>query len=41
MNKPAQIAEGVYIVGGTKITDARDCCVFMLEGVPELDLVDA
>lgn len=41
MNKPAQIAEGVYIVGGPQITDERDCCVFLLDGGTELALVDA
>ncbi len=40
MNKPEQVAEGVYIVGGPQITDGRDCCVYLVDGGTELALVD-
>ncbi len=41
MDKPERITEGVYIIGGPKITDERDCCIYLIGGGTELALVDA
>lgn len=40
MHKPYKICERVYLVGGPEITDGRDCCVYLVDGVSELALID-
>jgi len=40
MNKAAQVCEGVYIIGGPGISDAEDCCVYLVDA-GELVMVDA
>lgn len=41
MMKPQKVTEGVYLVGGPNITDARDCCIYLVDGGKELALIDA
>lgn len=41
MQKPFQICERVYLVGGPETTDRRDCCVYLVDGGSELALIDA
>ncbi len=38
--KPKEIWDGIYIVGGQKITDPRDCSVYLID-FGELVLIDA
>lgn len=39
MHEPEQIVDGVYLVGGQDLTDARDCCVYLIDGGGEVFLV--
>lgn len=41
MHEPEKIVDGVYLVGGQDLTDARDCCVYLIDGGGELALIDA
>lgn len=41
MQKPHQICDRVYMVGGPDITDGRDCCVYLVDGGEELALIDS
>ena len=36
-----QIHDGMYLVGGSDITVARDCCIYLLNLGDELVLIDA
>ena len=36
-----QIHDGIYLVGSSDITDARDCCIYLLSLGDELVLIDA
>lgn len=38
--KPFKICEGLYQIGGPEITDAGDCCVYLLDGEGELAIID-
>jgi len=40
MSGPAQICEGVYIIGSSGISDSMDCCVYLVDA-GELVMVDA
>ncbi len=39
--KPYKIADGVYQIGGPRITDPEDCCVYLVDGGGELAVIDA
>lgn len=39
--KPYQIAEGVYQIGGPRMTAPEDCCVYLVDGGGELAVIDA
>jgi len=38
--KPKEIHSGIYLIGGSDMTDAKDCCVYLLD-LGELVLIDA
>jgi len=40
VTRPKEIHNGVYLVGGSDMTDAKDCCVYLLN-LGELVLIDA
>lgn len=40
MGRPFKVCERVYMVGGPDITDARDCCIYLVDGGDELALID-
>jgi glyoxylase-like metal-dependent hydrolase (beta-lactamase superfamily II) len=36
-----EIHDGIYLIGGSDITDAKDCCIYLLNLGEELVLIDA
>jgi len=40
MGRPFKVCERVYMVGGPEITDAVDCCIYLVDGGDELALID-
>lgn len=39
--KPYKIAEGVYQIGGPRMTAPEDCCVYLVDGGGEMAVIDA
>jgi len=39
--KPIKICDGLYQIGGSRITAPEDCCVYLLDGGGELAVIDA
>lgn len=36
-----KVAEGIHLVGSGELSEARDCCVYLVDGGAELALIDA
>lgn len=39
--KPFKICDGLYQIGGSRITAPEDCCVYLIDGGGELAVIDA